>query len=449
MFTRLRVQNFRCIGPEGIDLELKPLTILVGENGAGKSTLLQALALIAQTELHAQQGAGGLRLDGPWVALQPPDLACHRRVPATPISLGVEIEVPESELPEPFWAADHSPGPFDLDEMDPPTYRRLFAKGRHRLGYRFAYSLSGHESFKEFALEDIVIAKMLRDRALLPHCLDAKLRAPHSSVVSARAFDGLTLVAGPEKIRPWLEMVRSLGRCMADRLARSVRFLCAERGVAVARTSQANADLRLGPGRHGEHTIELLAHTFGPDGEPKAQERIGLWTERFGMARARAGWSAQVGTTFTFNDPLLEVKLSHGTAGYGSTQILAVITLLFASPPGSTLLVEEPEISLHPNAQLEVVRMLADAVGQGQQVILTTHSSVILMGLRRVMAGPESSLRAADVAVYEVRREKSGGAVANRLRLTEDGRLEGWVPSFAKAEDELWRDWYAAAGTTE
>ncbi|MBM4397406.1 MAG: AAA family ATPase [Deltaproteobacteria bacterium] len=49
MFTRLSVRNFRAIGPGRLDLDLAPVTLLVGENGAGKSSVLQAMALTAQS----------------------------------------------------------------------------------------------------------------------------------------------------------------------------------------------------------------------------------------------------------------------------------------------------------------------------------------------------------------------------------------------------------------
>ena len=40
--TRVRVENFRCL--RQVDLELSPLTVIIGPNGAGKSSLLQAVA---------------------------------------------------------------------------------------------------------------------------------------------------------------------------------------------------------------------------------------------------------------------------------------------------------------------------------------------------------------------------------------------------------------------
>ena len=48
MWTRLRLQNFKGYQDTG-ELELRPLTILIGPNGGGKSSILQFLMVLKQT----------------------------------------------------------------------------------------------------------------------------------------------------------------------------------------------------------------------------------------------------------------------------------------------------------------------------------------------------------------------------------------------------------------
>ena len=43
MITHLSIESFKSVGPEGIDLAVTPLTVLVGPNGAGKSTIIEAV----------------------------------------------------------------------------------------------------------------------------------------------------------------------------------------------------------------------------------------------------------------------------------------------------------------------------------------------------------------------------------------------------------------------
>ena len=46
VIKKVVIKNFKCI--KELELELAPLTILVGPNSSGKSSILEALALMAQ-----------------------------------------------------------------------------------------------------------------------------------------------------------------------------------------------------------------------------------------------------------------------------------------------------------------------------------------------------------------------------------------------------------------
>ena len=46
LIERLQVRGLLSFGPEGIDLPLEPLNVLIGPNGSGKSNLLKVLGLL-------------------------------------------------------------------------------------------------------------------------------------------------------------------------------------------------------------------------------------------------------------------------------------------------------------------------------------------------------------------------------------------------------------------
>ena len=48
MLTNLGIKNFKCFKETG-DIEIRPLTFLVGPNSSGKSSILKALLMIKQT----------------------------------------------------------------------------------------------------------------------------------------------------------------------------------------------------------------------------------------------------------------------------------------------------------------------------------------------------------------------------------------------------------------
>ena len=61
MFNRIKLKNILSFGPDGMELELKPLNVLIGPNGSGKSNLIEVIGLLqaAPRELTEPIIAGG------------------------------------------------------------------------------------------------------------------------------------------------------------------------------------------------------------------------------------------------------------------------------------------------------------------------------------------------------------------------------------------------------
>ena len=73
-----------------------------------------------------------------------------------------------------------------------------------------------------------------------------------------------------------------------------------------------------------------------------------------------------------------DVNLSLQGSGFQSAA--AIVSAVVFSPEGSTLIIEEPEVFLHPNSQETIVDMINDAVNNhNKQVIFSTHSCNILL----------------------------------------------------------------------
>ena len=47
LFQRIKAHNVLSFGPDGIDLEMKPLNVLIGPNGSGKSNLLDVINVLS------------------------------------------------------------------------------------------------------------------------------------------------------------------------------------------------------------------------------------------------------------------------------------------------------------------------------------------------------------------------------------------------------------------
>lgn len=78
----------------------------------------------------------------------------------------------------------------------------------------------------------------------------------------------------------------------------------------------------------------------------------------------------------------LGYSYSENNMGFGEGRVLYTVDKLETSPEHSLFVIEEPETSLHENAQYEFAKYLIDVCDRRHhQVIISTHSSVILNAL--------------------------------------------------------------------
>ncbi|EOD9420271.1 ATP-dependent endonuclease [Vibrio campbellii] len=73
---------------------------------------------------------------------------------------------------------------------------------------------------------------------------------------------------------------------------------------------------------------------------------------------------------------------SEAVAGSGEVSIVNCVTKVLNAKPGSLILLDEPEVSLHPGAQTELRNLLLSAIlNNGCQVVMSTHSEHFVQGL--------------------------------------------------------------------
>lgn len=188
------------------------------------------------------------------------------------------------------------------------------------------------------------------------------------------------------------------------------------------------------PGPRGEDLILILNRLNEPENIDN-KRKVERWAGEFGVKDL---WSGARGGLVTALYRDMGALLGVSSAGYGARQILTIIANLFYCPSGSVFLIEEPEISLHPEAQVKLVEMFAEAIKEDKQIILTTHSSLLVMALNRPIG--KEDLSSDQVAIYDVIKGADGTQVA-RLELTDEGYIKGWIPSFKKVEQELMGEW--------
>jgi predicted ATPase len=132
------------------------------------------------------------------------------------------------------------------------------------------------------------------------------------------------------------------------------------------------------------------------------QEMIAYWLREMGLihefrveeiAKGSNRWQAKVRTTGSGTEVLLT------DVGFGVSQVLPVITLLQFVPEKSTVILEQPEIHLHPLAQANLADVIINAATHRDlQIILESHSEHLLLRLQRRIAEEKVSYN--DVKLY-------------------------------------------------
>lgn len=115
--------------------------------------------------------------------------------------------------------------------------------------------------------------------------------------------------------------------------------------------------------------------------------------------------------------------------GFGISQILPVIVLCYYVPRGSTIILEQPEIHLHPSVQAGLADVFIDAIKvRNVQIIVESHSEYFLQRLIRRIAEAER-LTKEDVSLYFC--ENNGGqSTLNPLDVDEYGNIQNWPKDF-------------------
>ena len=119
--------------------------------------------------------------------------------------------------------------------------------------------------------------------------------------------------------------------------------------------------------------------------------------------------------------------------GFGVSQVLPIIVLSHLVPEGSFIILEQPEIHLHPAVQAELADLFLDiSLKRNVQFLIESHSEHLLMRLQRRVAerkGDFAGLTENDVKLYFCKREVET-SVMEPLKLDEFGRIANWPKDF-------------------
>lgn len=398
---KIVLENYRCFRDRQ-EVELAPVTVVLGKNNSGKSVLTRAPLVIA-TGFNTLSTAP-LDLD----RLQPQPVdgfadLVFEQSPHGKFFLGFEVD---------------GPAPFEMDatiqlvDEDRSAFVSDLRVGLAEREIKFSWQPTMADSHGNYEYR-----------------IEAPERAP---AVRPVRFTGL--LPGPAGIpelrhSQFLLSTLSLG---------PIRFLSAYRDRP-ERQHRLPLGAPRGIGEQGQGTLGILAHDQARNsGEliERVNKKLESIVPDWRIEEIEAGplWS----TVLTRSGSRVRVNLAD--AGTGLSQVLPVLVQcaldeLLGGKVNPLQIVEEPEMHLHPGAHAALADLYLDtARTTGTRFLIETHSETLLLRLRRRIA--EGACDPDTVAVYVV-EQKDGVSTVQRVAIDELGNLgAGWPDGYFSQDYE-------------
>ena len=130
-----------------------------------------------------------------------------------------------------------------------------------------------------------------------------------------------------------------------------------------------------------------------------------------------------------FGENIKPQKSLYTNVGIGVSQIAPLLLQILLIDRDDCLLIEQPELHLHPAIQFKLGRLLFAQISLGKQIIIETHSEHIINALRISVA--RNDLSPDQVSLYFVTKPmESSGSIAEEIKVEENGFFSEWPSGF-------------------
>lgn len=434
MLRRLRLKNFKTWA--AADVRFGKVTGLFGTNSSGKSSLMQFLLLMKQTK-EATDRSVALDFNGAYAELGLFSDVIHRHEESLELSWELETERPE-----------------DITLHDPadPDLTNTIARGK-RLDVSGSISARAGKpraDYLKYNIGDVEFSLQRKSSSDSGYDLLTNGSEFKFTRTTGRAWGlpgPVKSYAFPDQARTYFQnagFLSDLERCFEIEMDH-IYYLGPLRDYPKRDYLWAQS-VPHDVGNKGERTIDaiLAATTSGEkrNRRPHAplkpfQTHLASLLKEMGLvhsfsvveiAKNSNRWQAKV----IVRDSGTEVLLTD--VGFGVSQVLPVLTLLQYVPEGSVVLLEQPEIHLHPLAQAGLADIVLNAALRRKiQVIVESHSEHFLLRLQRRVAEEkdfaQNPVTNKDISLYFC-DILDGNSRLSKLQLDLFGNIRNWPTNF-------------------
>ena len=384
MLTKLNVQNFRSI--ESCDVEFAPITIFFGPTSGGKSTLFYALLVLRNFILNPNQALDGLFNLG-FQNLGGFEACIFNHNASKTLALTAHFGGRRSYGVHLRKA--------DADIVENSEFLEMKSKVSIPYGANQSWPFPHTEKDEEFLINWNGFASTVSSKSGTP---EAQARA----------------VSIAEALNAPVEAIKRADVCPHRRGFFKPSYSPApltptptsEDEVATLVINDQNS-----PPRISINTVEIFDRDFRTFTPPGTATTFLQTTEQKG-ARVPG---------LLVND------------GFGANQVVYMLAKIHR-PDVETVLIEEPEIHLHPTVIRKFARVVTHlATEESKQLLFTTHSAEFLLSILACVK--ERLLHPEQLRCYHVARERKQ-TIFNPEPVSEDGQISGGLSSFMEGELE-------------
>jgi hypothetical protein len=451
MLETLRFHNFKSWHDTG-EIQLAPITGFFGTNSSGKSSLLQFLLMLKQTvESNDQQQVLNLGSDRTYVDLGTSYDIVHQPSEQQPqvieFAIGWHLSetAPNPQLPT--RAVIETDGKLRIISVSTPVdnLNVMPMIGDPITGFKFEAAISFDTNeikpqqfvYHYQAMEhwNQVGMSLMPDTPSNPYQLllsgvpaqIAHGRNPHDLPDPTKfyGFPGeARLHFSAENFLPTLSL-------SLERVFSQIYYLGPLRDFP-KRNYTWSGERPQDVGRRGELAVAALLAAKEQD--PEVEIKVAGWLKKLGLvddfkvqpiAPNRRDYEVRLCSRPNSVKAVLITDV-----GFGVSQILPVLVLCHYAPAGSTVILEQPEIHLHPSVQAGLADLFVEvALERNLQIIVESHSEHLLRRLQRRIAEAEL-ITHEQAALYFCNMDDTGASHLTPLALDEFGNINNWPAGF-------------------
>ncbi len=430
MLRSFRLERMKAFKDTGW-IELAPLTILIGANSSGKSCLLQALLMLKQT-WESRDRQAPLIIDGRYAQLGSYEELAHRHEGTHSVVIHLDMKAEDI-----FYS--HS------RVMVGKSIKPIQFKTRSEFAWASQRNAVYLKSYSLYENPDDPIFSVTATPAQPPLTFESNLfkeRTKGSPKHIAHASEMLEQLRFYYCLHPWRASRRPTNLKIMEILSHVTR------NVEMAFYETFGKLYYLGPVREAPHRWYHAASEMPPDvglrGEGTGQvlfhaqgmrDQVKKWLNKLGIApqtTVKQFGPSRRHYAIHLTDPISRLRVNVADTGFGVSQVLPVVVETLHAPSHSLILIEQPEIHLHPRLQAELADFLLE-VSKDKNLIVETHSEHILLRLQRRIA--EGGIEPDRVAVYYVAPGREGSSI-RKLEIDRLGRFVDWPNGFFEEDLE-------------